>query len=59
LENRRAEQVLSGGRGGTSERWEDVGKGCAHKFCVHMYLNGKMRPVETIARMGERRDKGE
>jgi hypothetical protein len=29
------------------------------KYCVHMYVNGKMRPVETIQGLGERRDKGE
>jgi hypothetical protein len=29
------------------------------KYCVHMYVNGKMIPVETIPEMGERRDKGE
>jgi hypothetical protein len=28
-------------------------------ICVHMYLNGKVRPVETIPGMGERGDKGE
>jgi hypothetical protein len=22
------------------------------KYCVHMYVNGKMRPVETIPGMG-------
>jgi hypothetical protein len=26
---------------------------------VHMYVNSKMIPVETIPGMGERRDKGE
>jgi hypothetical protein len=29
------------------------------KYYVFMYENGKMRPVETIAGMGEGRDKGE
>jgi hypothetical protein len=31
--------------------------GC--KYCIHMYVNGKMRPVETISGMGGGRDKGE
>jgi hypothetical protein len=25
------------------------------EFCVHTYVNGKMRPVETIPGMGEER----
>jgi hypothetical protein len=29
------------------------------KYCVHMYINVKMIPVETIPGMGEGRDKGE
>jgi hypothetical protein len=29
------------------------------KYYVFMYENGKMRPVETIPRMGGERDKGE
>jgi hypothetical protein len=54
LENTRAEQFLPGGmRGGTSGSGEDVGKGCRRVNIVHMYVNGKMRPVETIPRMGE------
>jgi hypothetical protein len=28
------------------------------KYCVHMYVNGKVRPVETIPGTG-RGDKGE
>jgi hypothetical protein len=24
------------------------------KYCAHMYVNGKMRPVEAIPGMGER-----
>jgi hypothetical protein len=30
-----------------------------HVYCVHMYLNAKMIPVETIPGMGGREDKGE
>jgi hypothetical protein len=44
LENRRVEQVLPRGVG-TSGRGEDVGRVCKH--CVHRYVNGKMRSVET------------
>jgi hypothetical protein len=29
------------------------------KYCVHMYVNGKMSFIETIPGMGRRRDKGE
>jgi hypothetical protein len=29
------------------------------KYYVHIYINGKMTPVETIPGMGGRRDKGE
>jgi hypothetical protein len=29
------------------------------KYCVHMYVNGKMRPVETVPGMGAEGDKGE
>jgi hypothetical protein len=25
-----------------------------YKYCVHMYVNGKMTPVETIPGMGQR-----
>jgi hypothetical protein len=32
-----------------------VGKGCRRvnmvKYCGHMYINGKMRPVKTISGM--------
>jgi hypothetical protein len=27
------------------------------KYSVHIYVNGKMRPVETIPGMGERRER--
>jgi hypothetical protein len=40
-----------------------VGKGVGGcikcKYCVCMYVNGKMIPVETIPGMGERVDKEE
>jgi hypothetical protein len=29
------------------------------KYCVHMYVNGKMTPVETIPGMGVGEDKGQ
>jgi hypothetical protein len=29
------------------------------KHCVHMFVNGKIIPFETIPGMGGRRDKGE
>jgi hypothetical protein len=32
---------------------EDIRKGCWRKYYVVMYENGKMRPVETILKMGE------
>jgi hypothetical protein len=52
-----------GGRAGTSERGEVAGKGgrrvnMAQK-CVHMYVNAKMIPVETIPGIEEGWDKGE
>jgi hypothetical protein len=43
--------------------WEDVGKGYRRlnmvKYYVHMYVIGKMIPVETIPGMGGGGDKGE
>jgi hypothetical protein len=55
-ENRRVEQVLPGrgglvplGRGRREQKDEGVGIWC--KYCVHMYINGKMVSVETITRM--------
>jgi hypothetical protein len=55
MENRRTEQVLSGG--GTSGRRENIRKGYRRvnmvEIYVHMYENGKMRPVETVPGMGE------
>jgi hypothetical protein len=55
LENGRAEKVLSGelvpvGRRGM---WgKVVGWWIWRKYCVHTYVNGKMRPVETVPEMG-------
>jgi hypothetical protein len=61
-ENKRTKLVLSGelvpfrgrrmwgnGRGGLIQ--------C--KYCVHLYINGKMRPIETIPGMGGRENKEE
>jgi hypothetical protein len=46
---------------GTSVRRKEWGKSIGVqmwcKYCVHMYVNGKMRPVETIP--GITGDKGE
>jgi hypothetical protein len=40
-----------------------VGKGMGGwiwcKYCVHIYVNGKIRPVETIPVMREEGNKGE
>jgi hypothetical protein len=50
LENRRAEQFLSGGLAPVE------GGGCMEilcKYCVHVCVNGKMRLVETIPGMGK------
>jgi hypothetical protein len=61
-ENRKAEQVLSGELG-TSGVGEEVGKVCRRvniaQYCVHMYANGKMIPIEIIPGMREKGDKGE
>jgi hypothetical protein len=57
-ENRSAEQVLSGGlvQVGGGRIWgEDVGGWTWCKYCVHMYANDKMRPVETILGIGGER----
>jgi hypothetical protein len=47
----------------TSGRGEDIMKRCRRltcwKYSVHICVNGKMRPVETIPGMGGRGDKGE
>jgi hypothetical protein len=47
------EQVLLGGW--YQSKGEEVGKRCrrmnTYKYCVHMYVNGKMRPVESIPEM--------
>jgi hypothetical protein len=49
MENRRAEHVLWG----REKRGKGVGGLMWCKYCVHMYVNGKMRPVETIPGLGE------
>jgi hypothetical protein len=55
MENRRAEQALSGGW----QQWggEDIRKGCGRVSMVEYYTlmneNGKLRPVETIPGLGE------
>jgi hypothetical protein len=47
------------GRAGTSGKRKKVGKGVGGglwcTYCVHMYVNGKMRPVETVPGMEHRR----
>jgi hypothetical protein len=48
MENRKKEQVLSGGL---------VTHVC--KKAVHMHVNGKMRPAETIPEMEGGENKGE
>jgi hypothetical protein len=37
----------------TGRRGEEMGKGCkwVNKYCVHMYINGKKIPVDTIPGM--------
>jgi hypothetical protein len=56
-QNRRVEQVLSRNMGvGISGRGKDVEKGCRRVsivqiLCTHVWKQ-KMRPVETIPRMG-------
>jgi hypothetical protein len=42
---------------GGGGRWEEgVGGWICCKYCIHMYENGKMIPVETVPGMGGRRD---
>jgi hypothetical protein len=47
---------------GIPVRWKEGGErvweGEYCKYCVNMYVNGKMRPTETTTGMGEG-DKGE
>jgi hypothetical protein len=42
----------------TSGKGKDVGKRCRRvnivQYCVHMYVNGKVRPVETIPGWGRK-----
>jgi hypothetical protein len=41
-------------------RWEKAWEGVySADMCVHMYVSGEMRCVETIPGMGRRRDEGE
>jgi hypothetical protein len=63
LQNQRTRRQNRSCLGGWYQ-WEeaDVVKGCRSvntqcKYCVHIYVNGKMRPVETIPGMGEGRIK--
>jgi hypothetical protein len=54
-ESRRTEQVLPGGL--VPEGWgRSWGRGEGgwiwYKYCIHMYVNGKMKSVETIPGMG-------
>jgi hypothetical protein len=54
--------ILPGGVG-TSGREEEVGRGCGrvnivNKYFVHMYVKGKMIPVETIPGMGGIKENG-
>jgi hypothetical protein len=39
--------------------WKGVGGWIWCKYCVHMYVNGEMRPIETLPGMGEGNNKGE
>jgi hypothetical protein len=61
--NKREEQLLSRGEGGTNERKEDLGEGYGKMSMVQIpctyVCKWKMISVETIPRMGEGRDKGE
>jgi hypothetical protein len=56
-ENKRAEQIL--GRQVVAvwegRMWGESGGGIWYKYCVHMSVNGKMVPVETIPEIGEGR----
>jgi hypothetical protein len=42
-----------------SERREDIRRGCirvsmVQKLCAHVYVNGKMKPAQTVPGMGGR-----
>jgi hypothetical protein len=45
--------------GGGRCQGKEIGKSIWYKHCVHMYVNVKMIPVETIPGMGGVEDKGE
>jgi hypothetical protein len=56
------EEVLSGGRRvGTSGTEKEVGKGCGKvnivQILIHVFINEKMIPVETIPGRGISQDK--
>jgi hypothetical protein len=38
---------------------ESVGERIWCKYCVYMYVNGEMRPIETFPGVGGRKDKEE
>jgi hypothetical protein len=45
----KTEQVLSGGMVPVGGMWgKGVGGWIGWIYCVHVYANGKMRPIETI-----------
>jgi hypothetical protein len=55
MENKKAEQDLPGGLVpvGRDRMWEDDAGGWIWcKYCVHMCINGKMKPIETIPGIG-------
>jgi hypothetical protein len=69
-ENRRAEQVLSGGWGKKKRdgwhrwKWEGGGEGdrsvnTMQKRCIHVYVNSKMIPVELCQESGDKGHKVE
>jgi hypothetical protein len=44
---------------GRERMWgKDVGGWIWHKYCIYIYVNGKMRPVESIPGMGVDGTKG-
>jgi hypothetical protein len=46
-------EVVGTGRRGEEVVRKGVGRGIQCKYCVHMYVNAKMIPVETVPGMGE------
>jgi hypothetical protein len=59
LENRRAKQILLGGKEGLVAVGGGGRKRCRRvkmaKYCVHIHVNAKMIPAEAIPEMGEER----